>query len=163
MGNSFMGARRGEVLGLKRDRVTKTLKLSRQSQTFTVGRSPERLPKPDGFERAKSAAGVRVVPLVEPLRSILDDYMRSKERSDGDLLFAERGHPYDPDSVSRRCRGVPAAVIRPVHLTANGRCTGKYRAVTFVRKSSERRLIGHFDKLKGADSVVNLFEPRDGS
>jgi integrase len=113
------GARRGEVLGLERDRVTTTLELSWQLQTFTVGRSPERLRKPDGFEsrhlsgrffltRPKSAAGIRVVPLVEPLRSILDDYMRHNQRAVGDLLFAERGHPYDPDSVGRRWRGVLA-------------------------------------------------------
>jgi integrase len=123
------GARRGEVLGLERDRVTSSLELSWQLQTFTVGQSPERLRKPDGFEsrhlsgrffltRPESAAGIRVVPLVEPLRSILDSYMASNQPSFGALLFGERGLPYDPDSVSKRWRGelTAAGIEKDVRL-----------------------------------------------
>jgi hypothetical protein len=49
---------------------------------------------------------------------------------------------------------VPAAVIRKVHVTANGRCADKYRAVTFAIESSERKLIGYFERLEDADAAV---------
>jgi len=49
---------------------------------------------------------------------------------------------------------VPAAVIRKVHVNANGRCADKFRAVTFALESSERKLISHFTKLEDADAAV---------
>ena len=49
---------------------------------------------------------------------------------------------------------VPAAVIRKVHVTANGGCADKYRVVTFALESAERELIGYFDSLEDADASV---------
>jgi hypothetical protein len=56
--------------------------------------------------------------------------------------------------VMRYDEAVPAAVIRKVHLTANGQCADKYRAVTFALESTERKLIGYFDNLDDADDAV---------
>lgn len=75
------GARRGEILGLERGRVTDVLDLSWQLQRITDIKNV-----PDDFEyrqvksslyltRPKSQSGWRIIPLVEPLKSILALHM----------------------------------------------------------------------------------------
>lgn len=110
------GARRGEVLGLERDRVGDELDLSWQLQRLT---SDATIP-PD-FERRhlkgglwltrpKSRAGWRVIPLVDPLRSVLERHMTTTPYNEWGLLFARDGWPYDPDQVSKEWRAVLARV-----------------------------------------------------
>jgi integrase len=141
------GARRGEIIGLERDRVTDVLDLSWQLQrivwehgcgpvTLTekkirgvvkkvrVGKCgfvrahacpDKKLTLPPDYEhrhvegglyltRPKSSDGWRVVPLVEPLRSIIHRHM---EATDGRFVFARPdGRPHDPRDDSAAWRQV---------------------------------------------------------
>jgi len=51
--------------------------------------------------RPKSAAGWRIVPLVEPLRSWLAQWRTIAPANDHGLVFSQDGGPYDPDDASR--------------------------------------------------------------
>lgn len=124
-------ARRGEIAGLEVDRVGEVLDLSWQIQRlayshgctkpcgFTrAGNCPYRkLQMPNDYEarqisgglhmtRPKSKAGWRVIPLVEPLRTVLLEHIASMEPNEWGLLFAGRhgrygyATPPDPDRIS---------------------------------------------------------------
>lgn len=115
------GARRGEILGLERDRVTDVLDLSWQLQRITDIKNV-----PDDFEyrkvksslyltRPKSQSGWRIIPLVEPLKSILALHMQ--DAHDDGLVFHEDGRPWDPDRATKawkqlmREAGLPEDVV----------------------------------------------------
>ncbi|PTL73806.1 hypothetical protein C1I63_13815 [Rathayibacter caricis DSM 15933] len=127
----FTGARRGEILGLELDRVGESLELSWQLQRFPwkhgcagatacpsgwrAGACPQRhVTLPATFEhrhvygslyltRPKSSAGVRYVPLIEPLRSVLLRHIRTNPIPRNGLVFVNSvGNPIDPDWASRR-------------------------------------------------------------
>lgn len=114
------GSRRGEIIGLERDRVTDVLDLSWQTQRIT-----DITKAPDDFEyrqiistlyltRPKSSSGWRIIPLVDPLKSILELHLQTAP--DG-LIFREDGRPWDPDRVTKawkqlmRDAGLPENVV----------------------------------------------------
>lgn len=101
------GARRGEVIGLERDRVGDVLDLSWQLQRLPGARDGN-LVAPADFEyrhirgglywtRPKSKAGWRIIPLVEPLRTYLLEHLESEPENPWGLVFTEDGRPRDPD------------------------------------------------------------------
>lgn len=101
------GARRGEVIGLERDRVGDVLDLSWQLQRLPGARGGN-LVAPADFEyrhirgglywtRPKSKAGWRIIPLVEPLRTYLLEHLESEPENPWGLVFTEDGRPRDPD------------------------------------------------------------------
>lgn len=101
------GARRGEVIGLERDRVGDVLDLSWQLQRLPGARDGS-LVAPADFEyrhirgglywtRPKSKAGWRIIPLVEPLRTYLLEHLESEPENPWGLVFTEDGRPRDPD------------------------------------------------------------------
>lgn len=125
-------ARRGEVIGLERDRVTDVIDLSWQLQRILyahgcggkcgrrfAGDCPDRTikVKPD-FEyrritgglywtRPKSNKGWRIIPLVDPLRSILHRHLETAPENPHGLVFARPdGRPFDPDQDSSEWRAV---------------------------------------------------------
>jgi integrase len=114
------GARRGEILGLEADRVGDVLDLSWQLQRITdISKAPadyEYRPVRGTIylTRPKSKSGWRIIPLVEPLRSILALHMQG--RGDG-LIFLDRGNPWDPDAATEAWAkllvkaGLPADVV----------------------------------------------------
>lgn len=145
------GARRGEVIGLERDRVGENLDLSWQLQRIIwthgcgvpIGKWPEtgrdmypceqktghscpqrRLDIPADYEyrqidgglywtRPKSSAGWRIIPLVEPLRSILERHLDRPPDNPWGLVFTwtnDKGvqRPIDPDADTRLWRRVLA-------------------------------------------------------
>ncbi len=105
------GARRGEVIGLERDRVTDFIDLSWQLQR--IRRAPDGKPiVPSDYEyrhlsgglyltRPKSRAGWRVIPLVDPLASILERHMSESPENEWGLVFTRNGKPRDPDADTK--------------------------------------------------------------
>ena len=103
------GARRGELLGLEWDRVTDDIELSWQLQRFPLGE----LRVPNDYEyrhltgglyltRPKSSAGWRVIPLVDPLKSILQRWREVSPPNEFGLVFASQaGTPLGPDNATR--------------------------------------------------------------
>ncbi|MFF2054156.1 tyrosine-type recombinase/integrase [Leifsonia sp. NPDC058194] len=144
------GARRGEVIGLERDRVGEELDLSWQLQRiiwahgcglpkekWPNGRAKypcgnriahscpnRRLDVPADYEyrhidgglywtRPKSNAGWRILPLVDPLRSILERHMATQPDNPWGLVFTwvndkNQVRPIDPDQDTRLWRTVLA-------------------------------------------------------
>lgn len=118
------GARRGEIIGLEADRVTDVLDLSWQLQRITNIKDV-----PDDFEyrqvkstlyltRPKSSSGWRIIPLVEPLKSILALHMQDVHE-DG-LVFHEDGRPWDPDRVTKAWKQLMRDAELPEDVVLHG-------------------------------------------
>jgi len=143
------GARRGEIIGLEWDRVTDSLDLSWQLQRITNIKDV-----PNDFEyrqvkstlyltRPKSSSGWRIIPLVEPLKSILE--MHGQHRHDDGLVFHEDGRPWDPDRVTKawkqlmRDAGLPEDVV--LHGARHGTVDLLYTAG--VPEDLIQAIVGH--------------------
>lgn len=124
------GARRGEVIGLEVDRVGDALDLSWQLQRIRwlhgCGGSCDRkraaeCPKrqtddtPADYEyrhikgglywtRPKSSKSWRIVPLVDPLKAILEQHLSAMTPNEWGLVFTNNGRPISPDQASRDWR-----------------------------------------------------------
>lgn len=105
------GARRNEILGLERDRITDHIDFSWQLAHLKVDDQGQPI-APADYEtrhvegryfltRPKSKAGWRVVPLVEPLKSILHRHLATPGTPDEGLIFRGlKGGPMPPDRLS---------------------------------------------------------------
>ena len=114
------GARRGEAIGLERDRVGDVLDLSwqllRLKKTDTDG-------KPDVpadyeyrhltgglyFTRPKSSKSWRIIPLIDPLKSILEKHITNTPENEWGLVFTKNGRPISPDADTKAWRVALAA------------------------------------------------------
>lgn len=115
------GARRGEVVGLELDRVADHIDISWQMQTLKRGENGRPIAPPDfeyrhlygGFflTRPKSKAGWRIVPLVEPLRGMMQHHIATTEPNEWGLVFTNKGRPIDPNIETRRWRQVQREVL----------------------------------------------------
>jgi integrase len=146
------GARRGEVLGLQWDRVTDVLDLSWQLQRITDGQQ-----LPDGFEyqhltdglyltRPKTRAGWRIVPLVDPLASILERYRDQSVTSPYGLVFARpNGVPFDPDFVTKQWIKIRelAGISRNVRVHDLRHTTVDLLYAAGVEETAITAIIGH--------------------
>lgn len=115
------GARRGEILGLEAGRVTDVLDLSWQLQRITdistasADYEHRHLQGTLYLTRPKSRSGARLVPLVEPLKSILALHMQGQ--TEGLVFTRDDGSPWDPDSATDawakllKAAGLPSNVV----------------------------------------------------
>lgn len=125
-------ARRGEIIGLEHDRIQDVLDLSWQLQRIPYAHGcgdrcgkkrpadcPDRTIRvPADYEhrhivdglywtRPKSKKGWRIIPLVDPLRSILERHTATTPPSPHGLVFARpNGRPIDPSEASADWRSV---------------------------------------------------------
>lgn len=110
------GMRRGEVIGLEWSRVSATIDVSWQLQRIT---DPSTLPSDYPHRHlangiylvpTKSVAGTRIIPLVEPLKTMFDMHQTCAPRNRWGLVFTTpEDLPFDPDTVSKRWTKVLAA------------------------------------------------------
>lgn len=118
------GARRGEIIGLERDRVTDHLDLSWQLQRIT-----DITKAPGDFEyrqvkgtlyltRPKSKSGWRIIPLVEPLKGWLGLHLQNAP-AEG-LIFREDGRPWDPDRVTKAWKKLMQEMSLPEDVVLHG-------------------------------------------
>lgn len=101
------GARRGEVIGIELDRVGDYLDLSWQLQRLRRAKNGNPIVPADYeyrhikgglyWTRPKSKAGWRIIPLVDPLKSILERHIANMDPNEWGLLFTEDDRPRDPD------------------------------------------------------------------
>jgi integrase len=117
------GARRGEILGLEVDRVTDALDLSWQLLRLTdISTAPadyeyRHLQGTLYLTRPKTKSGARVVPLVEPLASILALHMQGMEEG---LVFTRDGAPWDPDRATKEWAKLLAEAGLPDNVVLHG-------------------------------------------
>lgn len=115
------GARRGEVVGLEVGRVSSHIDISWQLQCLRRGPSGLPIAPPDfeyrhlygGFflTRPKSKAGRRIVPLISPLRELMQQHLATMEPNDWGLVFTSKGRPIDPNMETRRWRQVQRELL----------------------------------------------------
>lgn len=123
------GGRRGEVIGLERDRVTDVLDLSWQLLRLKLTDADGKPDVPADYEyrhltgglyltRPKSSKSWRIIPLVDPLRTILERHIASTPDNPWGLVFAHKGRPIGPDIASADWREslIAAGITKNVRL-----------------------------------------------
>ncbi|WP_300345206.1 site-specific integrase [Nesterenkonia sp.] len=179
------GARRGEALGLELDRVGDELDLSWQLQRLTwrhgcggvCGRKyaaycPDRTLKvPADFQyrhltgglyltRPKSSAGWRIIPLVDPLKTILERHIQNAEPNKYGLVFTRPdGEPLDPDADTRAWKSVLAetGIQRDVVLHGLRHTAADLLYLAGVPEDLIQEILGHSSRLvtRGYKSLRN--------
>ena len=133
------GARRGELIGLEPDRVADTLDLSWQIQ-----RVKDITKAPADYEyrhitgtlyltRPKSSSGWRVLPLVEPLHSIIklavqtgqsgfvfNEWAQIDAKEGAEKVWVNTGRPWDPSRATKRWKAVLKAAGLPENVVLHG-------------------------------------------
>lgn len=147
------GARRGELLGLEWDRVGNDIELSWQLQRYGM----EGLTMPKDYEareltngmfltRPKSSAGWRVIPLVDPLKSIIERWREVAPPNDYGLVFTmPNGNPIDPTYATKRWRKVllEAGIDKNVRLHDLRHTTVDLLYAAGVPESIIMEIVGH--------------------
>lgn len=154
------GARRGEVIGIEVSRVTDVLDLSWQLQRLTVTDKTGKPNVPADFEyrhlqgglyltRPKSKAGWRIIPLVDPLKSILQRHIEAMPHNQWGLLFTNRGNPIDPDQDSNAWKSVLAetGIERDVVLHGLRHTAVDLLALAGVPEDLQSQIVGHSSRM----------------
>lgn len=111
-------ARRAEVIGLERDRVTDVLDLSWQLLRLPLTETDGKPDVPEDYEyrhltgglyltRPKSNHGWRIIPLISVLHDVLAEHIASTPDNEWGLVFVgKNGRPLDPDQDSKDWRAL---------------------------------------------------------
>lgn len=161
------GARRGEVIGLERDRVGDVLDLSWQMLRLKKTDVDGKPDVPADYEyrhltgglyltRPKSSTSWRVIPLIDPLRSILEKHMRETPENEWGLVFLRpkgdnnthktaRARPYSPDQAGKDWRKVlaSAAIDKDVRLHDGRHTTVDLLYAAGVPDDLIKEIVGH--------------------
>jgi integrase len=163
------GARQGELLGLQRDRVGDMIELSWQLQRLTwehgctdfCGRKRgadckyRKMTFPPDYEnqhltgglwlsRPKSLAGWRIVPLVEPLRTILLRHIDATEPGAHNLVWTINGNPIDPRVESQLWHDLlKRAGVTDVNVHAGRHTTADLLYLAGVPEDVISEILGH--------------------
>lgn len=148
------GLRRGEVVGIEHDRMDfekNEIDASWQLQTF----KKEHVEKArDDYEirhlrgslyltRPKSSAGWRIIPLVEPLRSVL--HLHAQGKASGLVFTRGNGNPLPPDAIGREwhklLEGAKVDTNATLHGTRHTLVDLLYDAG--VSEQSIQQIVGH--------------------
>lgn len=161
------GARRGEVIGLERDRIGDVLDLSwqllRLKKTDTDGKPDV----PADYEyrhvsgglyltRPKSSTSWRVIPLIDPLKSILEKHLHETPENEWGLVFLRpkgennthktaRPRPYSPDLAGKDWRDIlkAAGIGKDVRLHDGRHTTVDLLYAAGVPDDLIQEIVGH--------------------
>lgn len=150
------GARRGEILGLEVDRVGEYIDLSWQLQRIVnINDAPadyeyRQIKGGLYWTRPKSKAGWRIIPLVEPLRSILLHWIDIAPPNPWGLVFTRTTAagtvlPLDPDYISRQWPEVrkAAGILKHVRLHDVRHTTVDLLYAANVPEDLIQEIVGH--------------------
>lgn len=150
------GARRGEVIGLERDRVSDVLDLSWQLLRLPLTDTEGKPDVPADYEyrhvkgglyltRPKSLSGWRVIPLIDPLKAILERHIRETPDNDWGLVFTRNGQPYGPDLAGKDWRKMLAAagIDKDVRLHDGRHTTVDLLYLAGVPEDLITEIVGH--------------------
>lgn len=164
------GARRGEIIGLERDRITDVLDLSWQTQRITdISKAPadfeyRQIKGTLYLTRPKSKSGWRVIPLVEPLKSILELHLQAAP-SEG-LIFREDGRPWDPDRVTKAWKKLMRDAGLPENVVLHGarHTTVDLLYAAKVPEDIIQAIVGHSTRQMTRDyrTRVDILRAREG-
>lgn len=152
-------ARRGEVLGLERDRVTDVLDLSWQLLRLPKTDTDGKPDVPTDYEyrhltgglyltRPKSSKSWRIIPLIDPLKSILEQHLARIPENPWGLVFTKNGRPISPDADTKAWR----ATLLAAGIEKNARLhDGRHTAVDLlyaagVPEDLIQEIVGHSDR-----------------
>lgn len=147
------GARRGEVIGLELDRVADVLDLSWQLLRID-GDGIRNAPADYEYRhiegglywaRPKSAKGTRIIPLVDPLKTILERHIAAAEPNQWGLVFTHKGRPISPDQASRDWRASlkAAGIDKDVRLHDARHTTVDLLYLAGVPEDLIQEIVGH--------------------
>lgn len=151
-------SRRGEMLGLELDRVTDVLDLSWQLLRLSEDGIKN---APADYEyrhiegglywaRPKSKKGHRIIPLVDPLKSILKRHIELMEPNPWGLLFTKNGRPISPDQASRDWRSAlrSAGIEKNVRLHDARHTTVDLLLLAGVPEDLISEIVGHSTRMQ---------------
>ncbi|KTS90656.1 hypothetical protein NS183_07660 [Microbacterium testaceum] len=150
------GARRGEVIGLERDRVSDVLDLSWQLIRLALTEEHGRPDVPADYEyrhiagglyltRPKASKSWRIIPLINPLRDILERHLAVTPDNEWGLVFTNNGRPISPDADSRNWRAAlkAAGIEKDVRLHDARHTTVDLLYAARVPEDIIQEIIGH--------------------
>lgn len=175
------GARRGEVLGLEWDRITSyttregehwTIDLSWQAQRITdISTAPadyehRHMRGSMYWTRPKTAAGTRIIPLVDPLLTLLRAHReRAGENAYGLVFVDSQGAPIDPDTETDTwMRAAQTVTPNRVRLHDLRHTTVDLLLEAGVPEDVVMEIVGHADRAvtRGYKSTSKLARRTDG-
>lgn len=161
------GARRGEVIGLERDRVGEVLDLSWQLLRLPLTDTDGKPDVPADYEyrhvegglyltRPKSSKGWRIIPLIDPLKSILERHIEKTGPNPWGLVFLRAPtptlsrkdrspRPYGPDLAGKDWRRVlaDAGIDKNVRLHDGRHTTVDLLYAAGVPEDLISEIVGH--------------------